>query len=135
MLLNGLLANPHVAGCPAIAVPVALTLPVTLAVGAAGIARAAIVAIAGAVIAVRIGVGGDRAADDGAAKQAEADARAPAAAPGISGRSHRNRQRGRSHNGHQCLLHGYPLVTNSREGLERKAFHCSESSTLPLNAQ
>src|SRR5215831_7180295 len=126
---NGSAADPHAVHPPAIAVPEALTLPVTGADRAGGIGRAVVaravavgawaVIIAGTVV---VGARGDCASDDGAADQARGETWPPTSAPGLSGRGRRNGKRGNGCECHQSLPHGITFPT--QRGLQTK-FHIS----------
>src|SRR5579871_179046 len=114
---TGLSADADAAHPPAIAVPEPLALPVARTIRATGIAGA-VVAVTGAVIAVGAVVRvRDRAANNGAAEQSEADARTPTAAPpGMRRGRRRNGQRGDRNERHQRLLHGSPFLNECQEG-------------------
>src|SRR5689334_18700648 len=130
MKMNGsLVANPDVADPPAITIPEPLPLPdAGFAVAGIDDVRRAAAIVAGRIIpwAVIAVLRGDRAADDGAAKQSGRDAcRDTALRMGGSRDCHgRNGQCGGGTERHQCLLHGLTFLVGALS-LSRQKFHIS----------
>src|SRR5882724_2709009 len=142
MKMNGIsrrtrsIAELDAANPPAIAVPEPLALPDARRI--LDIGRSAVIAVSRAIIArpVIVALGGDCAANNGAADHSGGDASSNPAAARFSrlGRCHgRNSQRGDGSEGHQCLPHGFTFLMEQRTANKRSP--SSESSTFRLNDQ
>src|SRR5262249_15448317 len=120
---EGSAADADAAYPPTIAVPEPLALPVAGTIRAAGIAGT-VIAVARAVIAVGVVGVRDRAADNGAAQQAQADTRAPApaAAPGMRRCRRRN---GRVATATNAINVFFMTVPFSRWEPDTEKFHIS----------
>src|SRR5260221_7806938 len=116
----GSAANPHAANPPAIAVPEPLPLPVAATIVIGHIGGAAVIAVAGSIVAGAIIIAGacDRAADDGATDDSSCQTGAKTSLRmGRRGCRHgRNSQGGDGSECHQCLSHGFTFLTSTDSG-------------------
>src|SRR5579863_2323001 len=134
MKMNSLAANPHTADPPAIAIPEALTLPVTaIRILSRDIGRAAVVGARSVIIGTRTRaiVVGVRygAADDGAADNSARDRRAKGAL-GVGGRRGREDQGGNSGQCHQHFPHGITFLIEHETALSKLSVH--QTFHIPL---
>lgn len=128
-------ANSNATEPPAIAVPEALTLPIAAIGVSRDIGRAAVISIAGPVVArsiagsipIAIGTGRDRAADNGTADDPASNSGAETAL-GMGGRRGRNGKGGYGGQCHQCFPHGITFLMeqdSGQSGLSLQKFHIS----------